>query len=61
MNRELRALLDQIFIINDHEDLYGDSEEMQNLIFRSYVNIIRFWHRVYKECSVKSKFSLLLS
>ena len=58
MSKELRALLDQLFVINDYEGLYGDSDEMQTLIFRSYKNIIRFWHRVYKECSTTSMFTL---
>jgi hypothetical protein len=50
MKDELRILIDQIQHITDYEDLYGSSEPMQELFFRSYTNIIRFWHRVHKEC-----------
>ena len=50
MKDELQALIDQIVRITDYQDLYPDSEAMQELFFRSYTNIIRFWHRVHKEC-----------
>ncbi|KLO10243.1 hypothetical protein SCHPADRAFT_528732 [Schizopora paradoxa] len=50
MKDELRSLADLIENIADYEDLYGDSEVMQDLFFRSYTNIVSFWHRVHKEC-----------
>ncbi|KLO10224.1 hypothetical protein SCHPADRAFT_942985 [Schizopora paradoxa] len=50
MKDELRSLADLIENMTDYEDLYGNSETMQNLFFRSYTNIISFWHRVHKEC-----------
>ena len=34
-----------------YEHLYGESSEMQEHLFRSYVNIFRFWCRVDKECN----------
>ncbi|CCM02990.1 uncharacterized protein FIBRA_05105 [Fibroporia radiculosa] len=50
IKNELRSLRDHLELITDHENLYGKDEKMQNLLCRSYVNIIRFWHRVDKEC-----------
>ncbi|KAH7104372.1 hypothetical protein BKA62DRAFT_504918 [Auriculariales sp. MPI-PUGE-AT-0066] len=50
MKDELQALADQIQRITDYEDLYGDSDAMQRYFFCSYTNMIRFWHRVHKEC-----------
>ncbi|KAI0062760.1 hypothetical protein BV25DRAFT_1943480 [Artomyces pyxidatus] len=51
MTDELRALADQLQRITDYEDLYGDSESMQRFLFRSYTNMIGFWHRVHQECT----------
>ncbi len=56
MKGELRALVDEIRHINDYEGLYGDSEAMQELFFKSYTNIISFWHRVHKECKTTGQF-----
>jgi len=47
---ELRSLRDQLEHITDHENLYGKDDKMQKLLCQSYFNIIRFWHRVDKEC-----------
>ncbi len=60
MKDELRALADLIENISDYEDLFGDSESMQDLFFRSYTNIISFWHRVHKECKLTGKCQSLL-
>ncbi|KAF7338401.1 Nacht and ankyrin domain protein [Mycena venus] len=53
MKEELLALAEYLQRITVYEDLYGDSKEMQRLFFKSYTNIIRFWHRVHKECRRK--------
>ncbi|OAX38625.1 hypothetical protein K503DRAFT_866020 [Rhizopogon vinicolor AM-OR11-026] len=50
IKNELRSLRDQLEHITDHENLYGRDDKMQNLLCKSYFNIIRFWHRVDKEC-----------
>ncbi|KAF8532084.1 hypothetical protein JB92DRAFT_3104133 [Gautieria morchelliformis] len=47
---ELVTLTVQITHINEYEDLYGKSEEMQNILCKSYINMFRFWHQVDKEC-----------
>ncbi|KAJ7278277.1 hypothetical protein C8J57DRAFT_1713171 [Mycena rebaudengoi] len=54
MKEELLTLADYLQRITVYEDLYGDSKEMQRLFFKSYTNIIRFWHRVHKECKRKT-------
>ncbi|KAF8333809.1 hypothetical protein F5887DRAFT_1257428 [Amanita rubescens] len=53
MQKELRSLVGHLQCITVYEDLYGDSEEMQDLLFNSYTHIIRFWYRVHKECKRK--------
>ncbi|KAJ7766248.1 hypothetical protein B0H16DRAFT_1523470 [Mycena metata] len=53
MKEELLTLAEYLQRITMYEDLYGDSKEMQRLFFNSYTNIIRFWHRVHKECKRK--------
>ena len=54
MQKELRSLADYLQHMTEYEDLYGDSKEMQRLLFNSYTNIIHFWYRVHKECKRKS-------
>lgn len=34
-----------------YEELFGDSLAMQDILKQSYVNLLRFWSRVEKECS----------
>jgi hypothetical protein len=53
MQKELLSLAEYLQRITVYEDLYGDSKEMQRLFFSSYTNIIRFWHRIHKECKHK--------
>ncbi|KAG1745715.1 hypothetical protein EDB19DRAFT_459773 [Suillus lakei] len=50
IKKELRSLRDHLEHITDYENLYGKDEKMQKLLCHSYFNIIRFWHRVDKEC-----------
>ncbi|KAF8522856.1 hypothetical protein JB92DRAFT_3110440 [Gautieria morchelliformis] len=47
---ELESLTFQIERINKYEDLYGNSEKMQDILCESYINMFRFWHQVNKEC-----------
>lgn len=48
---ELESLTSQLKRINEYEYLYSDSEIMQELFFKSYINMLRFWNRVDKECN----------
>ncbi|KAI4248357.1 MAG: hypothetical protein LQ352_005928 [Teloschistes flavicans] len=34
-----------------YEELFGDSLAMQDILKQSYINLLRFWSRVEKECS----------
>ncbi|KAK7047185.1 hypothetical protein VNI00_006851 [Paramarasmius palmivorus] len=47
---ELRSLAAEIQRITEYEDLYGESESMQALFYDSYINMLRFWSRVDREC-----------
>ena len=51
IREQLEGLADHIERITDHYDLYGDSNAIRVLSFNSYTNMIRFWHRVHKECN----------
>ncbi|CAO2655623.1 Nn.00g044260.m01.CDS01 [Neocucurbitaria sp. VM-36] len=44
---DLRAHLE---VLTMYDELFGDSTTMQELLQASYIDIIRFWHRVEKEC-----------
>ncbi|KAJ4371362.1 hypothetical protein N0V83_004579 [Neocucurbitaria cava] len=37
-------------VLTAYEELFGESATMQELLQASYIDIIRFWHRVEKEC-----------
>ncbi|KAJ7492122.1 hypothetical protein FB451DRAFT_1217062 [Mycena latifolia] len=50
IKKELRLLTAQLQRINDYEYLYGDSEMLQGMLCNSYINMLRFWARVDKEC-----------
>ncbi|KAF7302928.1 hypothetical protein MKEN_01255200 [Mycena kentingensis (nom. inval.)] len=50
IKKELRSLTTQIERLTDYEALYGDSDALQELFCQSYVNMLRFWCRVDKEC-----------
>ena len=47
---EVITLTTQLTRLALYEHLYGESAEMQEYLFRSYVNVFRFWCRVDKEC-----------
>ncbi|KAJ7349860.1 hypothetical protein DFH08DRAFT_742347 [Mycena albidolilacea] len=50
IKKELRSLKVQLERINDYDYLYGDSEHLQELLCETYINMLRFWSRVDKEC-----------
>ena len=56
---ELLALTTQLQRLTFYEDLYKDSLIMQEQLCRSYINLLRFWYHVNKECD-RCKFSALL-
>ncbi|PQE08417.1 Zinc finger protein [Rutstroemia sp. NJR-2017a BBW] len=40
----------QLNILTEFEELFGESQTMQELLQMSYIDVIRFWVRVDKEC-----------
>ncbi|KAF7302531.1 hypothetical protein HMN09_00887500 [Mycena chlorophos] len=51
IKKELLSLVSQLQRINMYDDLYGDSPDMQKLLCQSFINMLRFWSRVDKECN----------
>ncbi|KAI3611445.1 nacht and ankyrin domain protein [Moniliophthora roreri] len=47
---ELRSLASETQRITEYEYLYGESERMQMLFYNSYINMLRFWSKVDREC-----------
>ena len=47
---EIRSLTSYLGRITQYEYLYGESPALQKLLCGSYINILRFWSRVDKEC-----------
>ncbi|KAF8526673.1 hypothetical protein BU17DRAFT_40385 [Hysterangium stoloniferum] len=47
---QLQSLTNYLQIITEYEWLYNDSNDLQDLLCKSYINILRFWYRVDKEC-----------
>jgi len=56
---ELGLLTSQLERINEYESLYGDFAIMQDLLCKSYINMLRFWSRVDKECDRCCEFCFL--
>lgn len=50
IKKELRSLTSELQRITEYEYLYGDSAILQDLLCKSYINMLRFWSRVDKEC-----------
>ncbi|OKL61210.1 hypothetical protein UA08_03619 [Talaromyces atroroseus] len=48
---QLERLGTHLDILTEYEWLFPDSSTMQKLLQKSYIDIIRFWVRVEKECS----------
>ncbi|TFK72378.1 hypothetical protein BDN72DRAFT_836341 [Pluteus cervinus] len=61
MDETLNDLVTHIHDMNKYNTLYGDSQEMQSHFFQCYILMVRFWHRVHKECNRSSRFTQGLS
>lgn len=48
---EILSLSAQLRRLTLYDELYGQSVDMQQLLFNSYKNVFRFWCRIDKECS----------
>ena len=59
LKTEIVAITTQIGRLSMYHDLYGQSSEMQECLFKSYRDVFRFWCRVDKECNRCSINSLL--
>lgn len=46
----MEALQVHLSRLTEFEELFGESSNMQLLLEKSYINIIRFWYQVEKEC-----------
>ena len=55
---QLGRLKRHLECLTEYEELYGESGIMQELLQLSYINVIRFWCRVEKECTRCSKFNM---
>ncbi|TQN64766.1 hypothetical protein CSHISOI_10718 [Colletotrichum shisoi] len=51
---QLKSLSRQMKRLKDYEQLFPESEEMQELLVSSYVGIIKFWARVEEQCSTSA-------
>jgi hypothetical protein len=47
---QLELTSKSVSVLTEYEELFGDSATMQELLVSSYIDIIRFWRRVEKEC-----------
>lgn len=47
---QITNLSTHIEVLTEYEELFGDSSTMQELLQASYIDILRFWRRVEKEC-----------
>lgn len=48
---QIKHLNTHINVLTEYEELFGHSSTMQELLQASYIDIIRFWRRVEKECN----------
>jgi hypothetical protein len=51
ISNQLGNLKTHIEVLTAYEELFGESSTMQELLQDSYVDVIRFWRRVEKECT----------
>jgi hypothetical protein len=51
ISSQLGNLKTHIEVLTAYEELFGESSTMQELLQNSYVDVIRFWRRVEKECT----------
>lgn len=61
MRDEFDKLEKMIQLLSDIDELYCDAEKTQELVVDSYMNILRFWNRVHKECVRGCKSSQIVS
>ena len=47
---QLESLQVHLANLTEYEELFSESSNMQILLEKSYVNVVRFWYRVEKEC-----------
>ncbi|KIJ50943.1 hypothetical protein M422DRAFT_27066 [Sphaerobolus stellatus SS14] len=57
---ELQSLQRYLLRVTEYEYLYPDSAPLQKFLCQFYVNFLRFWHQVDKECK-RSGFNALFS
>ena len=50
ISSQLEAMRSHLARLTDYDDLFGESKEMQEVLEASYIDVIRFWCRVEKEC-----------
>ncbi|CAG8959830.1 hypothetical protein HYFRA_00001738 [Hymenoscyphus fraxineus] len=51
IKKQLQAIDKHLQIFAMESDLFEESVEMRKLLIESYICIIRFWSRIYKECN----------
>jgi hypothetical protein len=56
ISTQLRALTGHLHRLTIYEELFVSSVIMQEELKRSYINVLRFWSRVAKECKRSCKF-----
>ncbi|KAJ6543109.1 hypothetical protein B0H19DRAFT_957631, partial [Mycena capillaripes] len=59
IKQELEMLTAQLNRINEFHNLYGNSDRLQELFCSSFINMLRFWSRVNKECNTPFTTGLL--
>ena len=47
---QLRSLESHLNRLTGWEELFGEHSKLQEALVHSYINVIRFWRRVEKEC-----------
>ncbi|KAF5879132.1 putative nacht domain protein [Botrytis fragariae] len=50
IKNQLEDITLQLNVLTEFEELFGDSKTMQELLQMTYIDVIRFWVRVDKEC-----------
>ncbi|KAM0160095.1 hypothetical protein ACHAQE_004710 [Botrytis cinerea] len=50
IKNQLEDITLQLNVLTEFEELFGDSKTMQELLQMTYIDVIRFWIRVDKEC-----------
>lgn len=50
IKNQLEDITVQLNLLTEFEELFGESKTMQELLQMTYIDVIRFWVRVDKEC-----------